>query len=138
VPRPRQGGRWQPKSLSQVFRNPILTGRRVDEHGRTVLKVEPVLDAATWEKLLAELDRKAAPHGAWSRAPTALLTGIAVCGTCGGPMYKINSSSKAEERDQGQHVSTTDVMGPPGTRATCANMVPMADLENWLDEQLRS
>jgi DNA invertase Pin-like site-specific DNA recombinase len=119
---PRQGGHWQPKSLSQVFRNPVLAGRRVDGSGRTVLKVEPILDAGTWRDLQAELDRKAARKGV-VQGDTAMLTGIAVCARCGGPMYRI----------AGRYYRCHGTARKP---STCANMVPLADLESWVDEQL--
>src|SRR5207245_9094060 len=55
--------RWAPKSLAQLLRNPVLSGRRTDESGRTVLRVPPLLATDTWRKLRAEMARKEARSG---------------------------------------------------------------------------
>jgi site-specific DNA recombinase len=92
----RRGGSWVPKTLSDVLRNPILIGRRVDGKSRTILRVPALLDLDTWHKLQAELDRKASKKGA-TRENSSMLAGIAVCGICGGPMYRLNASNTRKD-----------------------------------------
>ena len=92
---PRHGGRWSPMSLSQVFRNTSLIGRRMSEpdaSGRrtTLLKHDPIIDRETWAKLQAKMDKKANRAGIAPK-DTAMLTGVATCPKCGGPMYRIYS-----------------------------------------------
>lgn len=132
---PRAGTSWSPVSLSQVFRNESLIGRRMsepDEHGRrrTLLKHDPILDKGTWDRLQAELDRKANRIGIAPKQ-TALLTGIAVCAKCGGPMYRIWSGSGNQARTAYYRCHGTDRQP-----SKCRNMVRVSELDAWTDEQL--
>jgi site-specific DNA recombinase len=126
----RHGGRWSPVSLGQVFRNESLIGRRTDAQGRVILKHDPILDRATWTRLQAELDRKASRTGV-APAQTAMLTGVAVCAKCGGPMYRIYTG-KAPNRLAYYRCHGTD-QDP----STCRNMVPVAELDAWVDARMR-
>jgi DNA invertase Pin-like site-specific DNA recombinase len=128
--KPRYGGRWSPVSVSKVFRNESLTGRRTDRQGHTVLTHKAILDRATWDKLQAELDRKATRKGVMPSG-TAMLTGVAVCGHCGGPMYRIQGGRGGRFVYYRCHGNARDT-------STCKNMVPLAELDAWVDGQMRS
>ncbi len=92
-----------------------------------MLRVPPILDVDTWRKLQAEMDRKAAQKGAVP-AGSPMLTGVAVCLTCGGPMYKLHTQNVRKDgtklfnfyyRCQGTETSPS----------TCRNMYPLEELD---------
>jgi DNA invertase Pin-like site-specific DNA recombinase len=115
-----QGELWSAASLSALFRNPILAGRRTDASGRTILKVPPILDRAIWERLQALQAAKARTTGA---EPKALLTGIAVCGKCGGPMYRLITKPKGRRYDYYR------CHGTERNPSTCRNMIRLEQLD---------
>jgi site-specific DNA recombinase len=126
----RNGGAWQVKTVSHLFRNPTLMGRRVDASGRTILRVPPVLDRATWDRLQAALDSRAYRKPATDS--TALLTGVAVCAKCGGPMYRLNGGNT---RKDGTRVPIWyyRCSGTTKVPSRCRNMFPLEELEARLD-----
>jgi site-specific DNA recombinase len=130
----RRGGSWVPKTLSDVLRNPVLAGRRVDGKGRTILRVPPILDLDTWRKLQAELDRKASKKGV-ARVNSSMLAGIAVCGICGGPMYRINASNTHKDGTKAD-LFYYRCWGTPTAPSTCQNMYPLAEAEAAVDRYI--
>jgi hypothetical protein len=70
------GGVWTAAGISGMFHNPVLIGRRTDASGKTILRVEPILDRKTWDALQAKQSARAK---ATCAAPRSLLTGVAVC-----------------------------------------------------------
>jgi hypothetical protein len=129
--RPKAGGPWFPKSLSWLFRNPILVGRHLDASGKTVLRVPPILDRATWDALQTEMDRKANRKGVVSGS-TAMLTGIAVCVACGGPMYFLNSGNRRQDGTKVDH-KYYRCAGTPKEHSKCRNLYPAEELEERVD-----
>lgn len=122
---------WSPVSLAQVFRNESLIGRRTDAAGRVILKHDAVLDRDVWTQLQAMLDRKANRKGIAPKN-TALLTGVAVCAKCGGPMYRIYGG-KAPNRTESYRCHGSD-----REPSTCRNMVAVAELDAWVDQKMRT
>jgi site-specific DNA recombinase len=93
----RESGHWVPSSVQHILRNPVLKGVMV--YGRRpktgnpkgeVIEVEGVFPAilndAEWDALQQRMDiRKKVSRGS-SHKSDYLLSGIACCGHCGGPM----------------------------------------------------
>jgi site-specific DNA recombinase len=130
----RRGGPWHPKSLRDIFRNPSLIGRREsDATGKTVLRHAPLLDMDTWRKLQAEMDRKAGRKGV-SSATTAMLTNIAYCAKCFGPMYRHKVIGQPR-KDGTKPVRWYYRCHGKDDRhpSTCRNMVPFEELEFMVD-----
>ena len=121
---PRTIDHWTRSSLGKLFRNETLTGRRKDSSGRTLLRVPPILDRDTWERVQGELDRKARRRGGPPR-DTALLTGILVCAHCEGPMYRHVGSRNGGSRRYPYY----RCFGPGGAGSRCRNMWPLPELE---------
>jgi site-specific DNA recombinase len=137
VPRSeRAAATWSPSSLDKVFRNTSLIGRRSDENGRLIMRHEPVLDLETWDKLQAEMDRRAKRTGV-APAGTALLTGVAVCAICGGPMYRVACSGRRKDGSKNTNLYYR-CHGSSRDRSTCRNLVPLAELDSWVDQQVRT
>jgi len=132
---PPNSEKWAPKSLAQLLRNPVLAGRRVDGKGKTLMKVPPILDRATWDRLQAELDRKAHRKGVFP-GDTAMLTGVAACAQCGGPMFRIHCGRK---RLDGTRVDYFYYRchGSATAPSTCKNMYPLEELEARTDRFMR-
>ena len=129
--RPRASAKWAPKSLAILLRNPVLAGRRVDGKGRTILKVEPILDPDTWRRLQAALDRKAARKGVVP-GDTAMLTGVAACAECGGPMFRIHCGRKRVDGTRADYWYYR-CHGTATAPSRCANMYPLEELEAKVD-----
>lgn len=87
------GGIWQASNLGTYLRRPALAGLRV-HHGQVVGEASwpALLDRGTWDALRTLLDN---PERRVSRkAPRVyLLTGIARCASCGGPMRGRSNAS---------------------------------------------
>lgn len=130
----RRGGAWVPKTLSDVLRNPVLAGRRVDGNGRTILRVPPILDVDTWRKLQAEMDRKATKKGA-VRAGTPMLGGVAVCHVCHGPMYRLRAQNTRKDGSKQFNVYYR-CWGTEMNPSECRNMYPLEDLDAWVNERM--
>ena len=112
----------------------MLSGRRVDGNGRTILRVPPILDVDTWRKLQAELDRKATKKGA-VRAGSAMLVGVAVCQTCGGPMYKLRTQNVRKDGTK-QFNFYYRCWGTETNPSTCKNMFPLDELDAWTEARM--
>ncbi len=79
------GNEWAHGSLAKLMRRPRLAGL-VEHHGRIVGPAAwpPILDRDVWEAVVARLSGKADQLGfAPTNAGRYLLSGIAVCGSCG-------------------------------------------------------
>jgi site-specific DNA recombinase len=134
--KPRLGTKWACKTLQRLFRNPSLIGRRVAEGtGKTTLRHEPILSRETWDELQVEMDRKAARKGVAPK-DTAMLTGIAVCRTCGGPMYRVSPGRKRKDGSE-YRKDYYRCHGTERAPSKCRNMVPMeiveAEVEAWVN-----
>lgn len=125
---------WSPVSLSQVFRNESLIGRRVDASGRTVLRHDPVLDRETWDQLQAMLDGKARRKGIAPKQ-TAMLTSVATCGRCGGAMYRVDSGNRRADGTKTVRLYYR-CHGTDRAPSACKLMVPLAQLEGWTDARM--
>jgi site-specific DNA recombinase len=93
----RESGHWVPSSVQHILRNPVLKGVMV--YGRRpktgnpkgeLIEVPavfpPILTDDEWDALQLRMDiRKGAPRGSVHKSDY-LLSGIARCGHCGGPM----------------------------------------------------
>jgi len=93
----REQGRWVPSSVQHILRNPVLKGVMV--YGRRpktgnpqgeVIEVQgvfpPILSDSEWDALQQRMDiRKKVSRGSAHKSDY-LLSGIARCGHCGGPM----------------------------------------------------
>lgn len=130
----RRGGAWVPKTLSDVLRNPVLSGRRVDGNGRTILRVPPILDGDTWRKLQAEMDHRATKKGA-VRAGAPMLGGVVVCRDCGGPMYRLRAQNVRKDGTKQYNVYYR-CWGTDTAPSKCKNMYPLEELDAWLDRRM--
>lgn len=112
----------------------MLAGRRTDASGRTVLRVSPILDLDTWRKVQAELGRKASKKGA-VRAGAPLLGGVAICGKCGGPMYRLRAQNV--RKDGSKHFNVYyRCWGTDVKPSTCRNMFPLGELEARVEKYM--
>jgi site-specific DNA recombinase len=114
-------GHWWPKTLTRLFRNPALYGRIISK-GRTIYRTEGIVTRAEWDELQALLDAKGSHRGI-ARASTAMLTSIAKCGLCKGPMYRIKAWGGEFYRCHGTSREPS----------RCAHMVPLDELDIWVN-----
>jgi DNA invertase Pin-like site-specific DNA recombinase len=85
------GSEWQPRSLTNLLRNPRLRGIRVHKSTSTKVAVE---STGAWEPILTEAEQLSLfdnLSGNFSNSPERkktrhLLTGLLVCGVCGKKM----------------------------------------------------
>lgn len=118
------GEAWSAASISNMFHNPVLIGRRTDASGKTILKAEPILDRATWDALQAKQSSRAKTTGA---KPRSLLTGVAVCDMCDGPMYRLANTAK------GKKYTYYRCHGNERNPSKCSNMIRLEDLDAQVD-----
>lgn len=93
----RESRHWVPSSIQQILRNPVIKGLMVygrnqkeDHPAQELIEVPgvfpPILTNEEWDTLQQRMDiRKGAPRGSVHKS-NYLLSGIARCGHCGGPM----------------------------------------------------
>jgi hypothetical protein len=86
--------RWTSGTLSKVLRSPSLMGHRThaghtvhDAAGAPVLIGRPLLSDAEFDALQTVLQARSNGTRRPRRGTTAMLTGVAHCGGCGGRMY---------------------------------------------------
>ncbi len=102
--RPLGGDSWWPKSLGQMIRNPTYMGHRADAAGRTILRCEAIVDAATFRRAGEALDSRP-KRGPLVTENRAMLAGAIFCPLCAAehraagrepsPMYRINTGRGA-------------------------------------------
>lgn len=84
----RKGEPWKPRSLQTLLRSPAIAGKRV--HRGEIIHVggwEPIISWEQWLRLQRALDDMQARGGGRADSTVKyMLSGIAVCGVCGGKM----------------------------------------------------
>ncbi len=115
-----------PGFYPQILRNPVIKGLMV--YGRSRQKVDPsaelievpgvfpsILSEDEWKALQLRMDiRKGAPRGSIHRS-LFLLSGIAKCGHCGGPM-----TGKTGAKYKGRIYRSYQCVNAKKARAACA------------------
>lgn len=135
----RNGGLWATNSVVQILRNPILYGRRKaytagkKPTGRTLLKVDPVIDYGTWKRLQAHLDATKQRRGAPAEQP-AMLTGVVYCARtgCERRMYHFESIGPLRKDGTRNRHHYYRCAGPSRGPSTCKNLIRMDDLDKWV------
>jgi site-specific DNA recombinase len=135
------GAHWQAKVIQQTLRNPTLVGRRVADRkeklpdgttrivrfgGKTLMRVEPILDRDTWQAVQDKLDQKATRQGI-APGSTALLTSIAECAHCGAPMYRNRGTRKRKDGTRNE-LYYYRCHGKDG-KSECRNTVRLEELD---------
>ena len=106
----RRGNEWTTNGVRATLTSPCLAGLSV--HNGEVVgegKWEAILDRATHEALRSIHQRRKGRAG----RPPALLTGIATCGRCGGPLYGAN---------RGNGVKAYACLKNPGEHRGCGRL----------------
>lgn len=85
-----RGQDWHPTSLTRVLKNPRIAGIRVYKGQEFKAGWSEIITEEVFRSLQMELGTRSAPRKAKSREN--LLTGIALCGTCGGSMGQSRSN----------------------------------------------
>jgi hypothetical protein len=116
---------WNPRTVSAILRNTVYVGRRVDRAGKTVLKVQGIIEPAVFRQVRHKLDNAPTRRGA--TAPNAaMLAGTLFCHWCNGPMYRMNSRGKFWYRCH----------GTARQPSTCRNMIPVDDMDAWVSREM--
>ncbi len=77
------GNPWQHGSLKKMLLRPRLAGLLPASRGLAPAAWSAILDRDTWDAMCAALSRKAGDFGYTTNARRYLLSGIALCGSCG-------------------------------------------------------
>jgi len=135
TPKVRKDGtaerRWSQSSVVSVLRSPALKGRRIDLDGRVTLKHEAIISASEWAKLQAALDSRPKRRGPVT-PETSALTGVIVCALCGGSMYRHRSISRRSGGVK-EFLYYYRCRGTDQAPSQCRNMVPLEEIEQWVD-----
>jgi DNA invertase Pin-like site-specific DNA recombinase len=121
------GRSWWPRTLGTMIRNPVYIGRQADAAGKTILRCEPLVDAATFRRAGKALDTrpKRGPVNPETRAP---LSGVLFCPRCAGsPMYRIRAGN-------GNTHLYYRCTGRGSDRRGCGNMVRAALVDAAVDQ----
>jgi site-specific DNA recombinase len=168
IPGPRRAD-WSQGGIAAMLRNPIYIGKPIFGKTTTVKKKLRKTDPATWitkehpelriipqdlwDKVQRSLDARRGARGAdgklKGRAPSRdieskyLLTGFAVCGTCGGP---IRATIRGTGSGAGRRFVPSYTCATFETKGTCKNNVTMraadvervviANIAQYLDEDV--
>lgn len=126
---PSHKGKWNPKSVTNTLRNPALKGRRY-EGGKVVLKFDGLMTSTEWQTLQTSLDNRPMRRGP-EQNEKAMLTGVIQCERCGGPMYRVSSTTKRTDGTKNVNLYYR-CKGPDQEPSQCGNTVPLADIEEWV------
>lgn len=130
--KPHNSDSWAPRTLQKIFRSALLIGRREDRNGKTSLKVAPILDMQTWQKLQSRMDEKAYRKGIPSKNE-AMLAGIVLCAKCGGPIYHVRTGNKLKDGTP-YRKAYYRCHGKARNPSKCKNMIPLEMLEEYVDQ----
>lgn len=96
------GNQWSVTLLRARLRNPAYAGIRMYKGAEVAVgQWEPIISRAVWDEYLRMRTRRKVPHD-WSNQGKHLLSGLAVCGVCGGRMF-----ARPEYRKRGGERITT-------------------------------
>lgn len=84
--RTTMGRLWYPLTVRNMLRKPRYAGIRVYEGVEYPAAWPAVFDELTWQQLQATMNRRKEAAGDVPKARKYLLTGLAVCGSCGLPL----------------------------------------------------
>ncbi|MGF6823296.1 site-specific DNA recombinase [Microbacterium sp. ZKA21] len=99
-----EGTTWSMARVTQLLRNPRYAG--IVQSKGVIYDVEPqweaIIDRRTWDDYLATREGRRKPHG-WSRSVKHILSGVALCGVCGGtltarPEYRNTPDGRVAEQ----------------------------------------
>jgi site-specific DNA recombinase len=131
-PRARPRGKWLQSAVRAILMNEVYIGRVIWNRSRWVkdpdtgrrhrrerpreewveTKCEPVVDQATWDRVQARFSHRAGRGG----VPSYLLSGLLVCGMCGGKLIVQGGSSRryvCGTRHQGGDAACANRLGVP-------------------------
>lgn len=118
----RTARKWYPRTIGLMIRNPAYKGTVVNGEGLVVHCCEPLVDAALWKRTNDALDsdtrRRRGPNQV-----KALLSGVAVCGECGSPLYRTGDSPRRWTRYY-------------RCQASHGVAVPLPDLDRWVSDRM--
>jgi site-specific DNA recombinase len=130
------GRKWQLTPIRQILRGRSLLGQLHydgqavrDDDGLPVQLADPLVTVDEWERVQAVLDGNANARKDARRAPTALLSGLAFCGTCGKVLHSESNTSRKNstgERRTYRYYSCAD---------RCSPMLPAGELDEVAEEE---
>jgi hypothetical protein len=124
-----QTGRpWWPRTLGTMIRNTVYIGRQADAAGKTILRCEALVDAATFRRAGKALDTrpKRGPVNPATRAP---LSGVLSCPQCAdSPMYRVMTGRGASR------TAYYRCTGRGADRRSCGNMVRAGLVDAAVDQ----
>jgi DNA invertase Pin-like site-specific DNA recombinase len=130
------GRPWWPRTVGALIRNPTYMGRRCAQdpktraYGRTLLRCEQLVDAATFKRAGKALDGrpKRGPVNPETRAP---LSGVLSCPRCAdSPMYRVMTGRGASR------TAYYRCTGRGAERRSCGNMVRAALVDTAVDRAI--
>lgn len=131
-----QTGRpWWPHTVGGILRNPTYMGRRCAQdpgtrkYGRTLLKCDPLVDAATFRKAGEALDGRG-KRGPVNPETRAMLSGALTCPGCGSPMYRIAAGRGASRTFYYR------CAGRGAGRKGCGNMARLRQVDSAVDQAI--
>lgn len=85
--RPTQGGgKWWPQTVRRILENPAYRGVAMWGEASREGSIPVIIPSCTWDAVRERVRRKAALPGAQTQRSPYLLSGLAKCGHCGGPL----------------------------------------------------
>lgn len=117
------GGEWRTVTVRQIITNPRIAGWRV-LNGEIVAKAvwEPIIDPATFERVMAEHERRRSIG--WRPARRHLLSGLLRCGKCGTKLFSTSRGSRRIYRCQ----------SGPGHGGCGGLQISALPVEEWIAE----
>ncbi|HTW00219.1 MAG TPA: recombinase family protein [Streptosporangiaceae bacterium] len=137
--RSRSGRPWNPATVADIFRNPLLIGWMMSkgqvvrcETGEPLVRTTPVMGVAKWKQLQDRLADNPAKRLPKESAPLAR---VIYCFKCHGPMRRFTSRRTGKN---GQQYANTYYRcdGKPTAPSTCKNMIREDELESGLEYNL--
>ena len=123
----KTGQTWWARTLGVMIRNPVYMGRQVDAAGKTILRCEALVDAATFRRAGKALDERP-KRGHVDPANRAMLSGVISCPACGdSPMYRIRAGN-------GNRHLYYRCTGRGTQRKGCGNMVQAQAVDDAVDQ----
>lgn len=95
--KPQRGIKWHGTTVAKMIRNTVYVGRQVcNRYGRfkgdtVIVPFPPIIDQALFDKATAVVSRRRRQTG---RRGRYMLSGLCVCGSCGGAMFYDTSGSR--------------------------------------------
>jgi hypothetical protein len=122
---------WTPTTVRNILTNTALKGEQVNKDGKVMHRHAPLISVQEWDQLQSAMYSRTKHGGGRMRngEESALLTGVISCEKCGGPMFRVRSSTTRKDGSKNT-IEYYRCKGRENAPSKCSNMINLNTVDN--------